>query len=145
MDDYTIIPYEAVGAIRFKDTTEDVVIACGTPKSTSSARNGDLIHHYNWGIVRYYSETTKIREVTLLANARPIINGIDLLNDPEALPKIMKYEKQSFEFIGFLFMLDHGISLSGFHKKETERVVAAFSRGATDHLKHKFIRYEISE
>lgn len=143
MDNLTIIPYESVGPIRFKDTTEDVVLAYGTPNTTTAAANGDFVHHYKWGVVRFSRETGKVHEITLFSNTKPVIHGIDLFNDPEALKKITKIEKNLYEFVGFLFLLDLGISLSGFHREESERVVAAFSKGAVDHLKHKFVRYEL--
>ncbi|QWV94291.1 hypothetical protein KP004_03655 [Geomonas oryzisoli] len=143
MDSITIISYESVGPIRFKDTTEDVVLSCGTPNTTTAARNGDFIHHYNWGLVRFSHEKGTVQEITLFSNTKPVIHGIDLFNDREALQKITKLEKNLYEFVGFLFLLDLGISLSGFHKEESERVVAAFSKGAADHLKPKFARYEL--
>jgi len=138
MNNVIIKPYASVGKIRLGTTIEEVTSTVGLPERTSTARDGETVYHYPWGLVNFSLGEQKVDEVTLFEGVKAYIEGIDLFRDCDVVRKLCNIENQIYECVGFLFCLDLGIILSGFHKEESEKIVAAFRKGRVDHLRDMF-------
>ena len=63
---------------------------------------------------------------------------------PGGLSQLLKEDSCPYEYVGFVVLLDVGITLTGFHDGDvSQRAVTAFRQGRWDHLKNKFKRLRI--
>jgi hypothetical protein len=73
------------------------------------------------------------------------LKGIDVFKDTDAFAKLIKEGRKPFEYMGFVILLDLGVTLTGFHDNdESQKALTAFARGRWDHLRDKFGEFHIS-
>jgi hypothetical protein len=75
-------------------------------------------------------------------NGKLSLNGIDLFKDDAALSKLLKLDSDSHLWVGFVMLMELGVSLGGFHEVADEgRTVSIFERGRYDTKRPRFTAY----
>lgn len=66
-------------------------------------------------------------------DGKVMFNGIDLLDDPDALGKLLALDGDAHLWVGFVMLMGLGMSLGGYHEfEEGGRTVSIFERGRYD-------------
>ena len=146
MDKIVIKPYESVGLIHFGQSINEVISCIGKPDRIDTISDNDTGYYYSWGLIRFSSQTLGVVEVTIFPREEVYVEGINIfkeLKQVKQLAKLANLENNAFECLGILFLMDLGIALSGFHRKETDRVVSAFAKGQVDLLRDFFKPYKL--
>lgn len=140
----SVEPYEAVGPLGFGTAKDDVVAILGQPKATTRDRRGNDVLRYDQCIATIGSEG--LIEVGFLPDAPLCIRGVFPFSDPNAFSKLCMLDGDPREVLGFIVLLNLGMTMTGFHDKdEAQKAVTVFSRGRWDVLKAEMKPYRLSE
>jgi hypothetical protein len=126
-----IVPYEAVGRLRFGMNRDDVVGILGEPRIVSMRPEGEVRLIYE---DRQFTVGPKgLVEVGLLPEASVSIMGVNVFGDPKSFINICDLDTEPKEILGFIVFLNLGITMTGFHDRdESQKAVTAFARGRWD-------------
>jgi hypothetical protein len=68
-----------------------------------------------------------------------LFEGINLFDDDDAFERLLAKDSESFEWVGFVFLMSTGMRLEGYHKVSDDgRIVSLFERGRYDQKLPKF-------
>ncbi len=138
----TIIPYEAVGQIRFGMSLDEVLEALGKPDITSKNRGGETTLNYRTQLVTIGS--AGMAEVGILPQLPVTIHGISIFSDPDAFPKLCQIDGDAKEDLGFIVLLNLGITMTGFHDfDESQKAITAFARGRWDDMRSELRDFDL--
>jgi hypothetical protein len=130
----TIIPYEAVGQIRFGMSLDDVISMLGRPDITDEDRSGEVMLYF--GALNVTITSEGVAEVGILPQIPVTIGDVSVFSDPEALEKLCRMDGEPKESLGIVILYNLGISMGGFHDfDESQKAVTAFSRGRWDFVR----------
>jgi hypothetical protein len=126
-----IIPYETVGQLRFGMTRDEVFAVLGNPKIIDQDRDDEVSLYY--GTQRVTIGPAGMAEVGILPQLPVTIHGISVFSDPDAFAKLCQIDENPKENVGFIVLLNLGITMTGFHDfDESQKAITAFARGRWD-------------
>ncbi|MET3120391.1 hypothetical protein AAKU64_004643 [Undibacterium sp. GrIS 1.8] len=134
--DFELFPYIGAGELSFDMKQKNVETLLGAPDSVStnflkqrvefrsfmnaaySADEGSLIH---LGFGRQM-EGVKYKDIFLFTEQEDVV-----------LQRLIREDQQPFIYLGFIVLLNLGITLTGFHDQDTsQKAITLFSRGTWD-------------
>lgn len=135
--------YVSAGRFHFGVEPDDLVSVLGKPVRKDKNRLGETIVRYEgFGVT---IAARGVVEVYFLPISSVSICGIDVFSDPQAFVKLCKLDGDPREYMGFIVLLNLGITMTGFHDNdESQKAITAFERGRWDHLESKLQRYLIN-
>jgi len=139
---FQIAPYASVGDIRFGMSEQEVERVLGPPIHRDRNRKGE-IEEYREGIKVYYADGA-VAELVLMAPARALYKGTDLLGLEAPVAFLTSDDPRPFEYMGATVFLDIGLALTGFAEPDDpDTSVTAFARGRWDHLRSKLRPFRV--
>lgn len=142
---FEIVSYQSAGPLRFGMNPEEVATVVGHPQSISNDPDGELGYEFGKFIARI-APTQGLVEVGFAPVVPVFLGGLDIFSTPGAFKELVQKDGLPFEFVGFIILLNLGITLTGFHDEEpSDRAVTAFAKGRWDHLRPNFKEYHISK
>jgi hypothetical protein len=143
MQPMVIQPYIGVGPIRLGTPPEDVARIVGTPGRVTTNRRGRREEHRDGFIVRYAKNANTVDEVTLFPPASPVLLGIDLFAEPERFVEVCAADGSPFEDVGFLWLFNLGVLLTGFHDNDRAQLaVSVVERGLVNESDPRLKRFD---
>ncbi|CAG0936463.1 hypothetical protein TFLX_05338 [Thermoflexales bacterium] len=133
---FDIVSYLSVGPIRFGINQEELAVLMGRPGWIGKDWLGETDYQYPDFSVRFAKEDHSLVEVGFSPSAKLFFEGIDIFNEHESLTKLLRRDGYPLEFMGFIILLEIGITLTGFHDSdESQKAVTVFAKGRWDELK----------
>jgi hypothetical protein len=140
---FEIDPYVGVGKLKFGMTRDEVARILGKPDDLETDSEGEVreFRSENGLQTVYSTRDRQLVEIGFSSNTETLtFNNTSLFtNKPlDAFRMLLAADKQPYELLGFIVLLNLGITLTGFHDKATdERAVTVFIRGRWDSMKNK--------
>lgn len=136
---FSITPYKSAGPIQIGMSIDDLVEAAGQPQESSKNRRGELEFRYSGLSVRLNPNTKKVVEVGILPSPDVVLNGVKIFDSPNAINRLIEMDGNPYEYLGFLVLINLGITLTGFHDSdESQKAMTVFEEGRWDHLRSHF-------
>ncbi len=141
--DGEIHPYVGAGKLRFCMTRHEVEEILGKPSDVEIDPEGEVREFRNEnGLQTVYSEKDKrLVEIGFSSNIETLTfnNTALFTNEPlDVFRILLAADRQPYELLGFVVLLNLGITLTGFHDEATDgRSVTVFARGRWDSMKEK--------
>jgi hypothetical protein len=137
-----IIPYEAVGTIHFGMSATEAIQSLGQPKHRAKNRRDEVLYRYADFSVTFSGGDGRVVEVGMTPQADVHLDGVDIFKSPDSFEILVRKDGAPFESLGFIILLNLGITLTGFHDDDpAQKAVTAFKRGRWDHLRDGFKEY----
>lgn len=128
-----IVPYEAVGPMRFGMNQDEVMEAMGSPQRVTRNRNGNAVLWF--GELNVIMEEDHLAEVGIGPQASVSVCGVHPFTDPYALAQLCRLDGDPREVFGSIVLRRIGLTMGGFHDKdESQKGITVFSRGRWDVL-----------
>jgi len=147
---FEIDPYAGVGKLKFGMSPDEVAQSLGPPDDVDIDAEGEIREYRNDnGLQTVYSTNDKrLVEVGFSSNISTLVFKKTALftNKPlDVLRLLSAADKQPYELLGFIVLLNLGITLTGFHDKAAdERAVTAFARGRWDSMQERLKPFKLS-
>jgi hypothetical protein len=107
---------------------DEVIATAGHPKVIKKDRHGDLVLDYHLKL-RVTIAPEGVVEVGILPEIPTDICGVDVFSDPGAFSKLCALDGDPREILGFIVLLNLGITMTGFHDgDEGQKAVTVFTR-----------------
>lgn len=130
---FEITPYKSVGPIRFGMSADELVGAVGDPVKFTKNGLGELDYKYSGFRVALSSKDNTVVEVGLVPETEVVIDGVKIFSSPDSFTKLVKKDGDPYEYVGFVILLNLGITMTGFHDKdESQKAVGVFAKGRWD-------------
>ncbi len=141
---FEIVSYVGAKPLLFGMTEDQAERAIGSPLKTSVNFLGEKNSNYEGFNVSYSAQSGGLVEAGFSSDVNVVIRGMELFREPEAFGKLLQEDSCPYEYVGFVILLDLGITLSGFHDNDPYQLsITAFTRGRWDHLKGKFKKLKV--
>ncbi len=134
---FEILPYMGTRDLRFGMTSKEVEVIFGVPDSVSLNHLKQRVEFRSFMNVGYSDGTVEI--VSNIGFGRQMecvhIKDIYFFCDDESvvLNKLISEDGNPFLYLGFIVLLNLGMTLTGFHDADiSQKSVALFERGAWD-------------
>lgn len=140
---FEIDPYVGVGKLKFGMTQDEVAQILETPDDVEIDSEEEIREYRNDnGLQTVYSKRDKrLVEIGFSSNIETLtFNNTPLFtkNPFDVFRILVVADKQPYELLGFIVLLNLGITLTGFHDKAAdERAVTVFTRGRWDSMKER--------
>lgn len=142
MNTFDIVPYVGAKPLLFGMTQEQVIQLCGHPTHLTPDNLSELNAQYTTFGIRYSKADQRLVEIGFVPEAKVFLNGSNIFGDRQSFSKLLSLDSCPYEYVGFIVLLDLGITLTGFHDDDPSQLaVTAFVRGRWDHLKAKFKKF----
>lgn len=139
---FQIIPYQSVGPIRFGAPSTELTKALGAPRRIDKNRRGEPDYEYEGFNVRLSDKDQRVVEVGFSPSVDVRLDDVEIFSSPSAFEELIKKDGSPFEYVGFIILLNLGITLTGFHDNDpSQKAVTAFTKGRWDGLRAKFKQY----
>jgi len=141
--DCEIHPYVGAGKLQFGMTRDEVEEILGKPDDVEIDSEEEVRELRNEnGLQTVYSRKDKrLVEIGFSSNIQILTfnNTALFTNEPlDVFRILLAADEQPYELLGFIVLLNLGITLTGFHDEATdERAVTVFTRGRWDSMKEK--------
>lgn len=128
--------YDRVGTVPFGAPIGEVIAAFGEPEIHTKDRSGN-------DVLRYPDRSVTIAddgvvEFSFLPESDISIEGVFPFSESDAFWRLCSMDGNAQEFLGFIVLLNLGITLTGFHdRNESQKAITAFARGRWDRLAGK--------
>lgn len=133
---FAINSYKTVGPIRFGMSADELTFVLGQPLAISNNRRDESSYRYDGFNVVLASDTQAVVEVGLLPELEVSIDGISVFRHADTFQRLIQLDRQPYEYVGFIVLLELGLTLTGFHDSdESQKAVTAFAEGRWDKLK----------
>jgi hypothetical protein len=143
--EFEIVSYVGPKPLLFGMTEIQVASVVGIPLRTTLSNLGEKNSQYELFSTRYSPQNGALVEVGFSAAAKVSICGMDVFRQIDLFPRLLREDSCPYEYVGFVILLDLGITLTGFHDDDqSQRAITAFTRGKWDHLKSKFKKLKVS-
>lgn len=142
--DFEIISYVGAKPLLFGMTERQVEAIVGPPvRITKDDDLGETEASYDAFNIQYSKQNKALVEIGFSKTARVTILGINPFTQKNGFRDLLRQDSCPYEYVGFIILLDLGITLTGFHDKDPSQLaITAFVRGRLDHLKSKFQRFQ---
>jgi len=142
---FEIVSYVGAKPLLFGLTETQAEGLVGLPMRTTLNNLGERNAQYESFSIRYSPQNGMLVEVGFSSSAKVAIHGVELFQEIEMFPKLLREDSCPYEYFGFVILLDLGITITGFHDNDpSQRAITAFARGRWDHLKSKFKKLKVS-
>jgi hypothetical protein len=133
MATFELIPYVGPSPILFGMTHSQVAELLGPPANTDTREDNSVHEHRNGSRVGY-SESLRVREVSLWLPNIVLVLGNDLLTTTDFVEFLLKLDPQPRESLGFLIFNKIGVTVTGYAPviEEDTRTVNVFAQGCWD-------------
>jgi hypothetical protein len=139
---FEIISYLGAKPLLFGMTENQAEQLIGPPSRISTNNLGEKNTSYESFGIRYSPHTGGLVEIGFSKSAKVSFLGIDVFQESTAFERILQEDTSPYESVGFIVLLDLGITLTGFHDDdEQQKAITVFERGRWDHLKSKFKKF----
>jgi hypothetical protein len=139
---FQIIPYHSVGPIRIGATSAELTNALGAPSDIEKNRRNELDYQYAGFGVRLSARDQTVVEVGFTPQVDVRFHEINIFNSSGAFEELIKKDGAPFEHVGFIILLNLGITLTGFHDNDaSQKAVTVFAKGRWDGVRSKFKEY----
>lgn len=134
---FEIQPYIGIGDIKFGMRPVDVDNLIGPPLSVKKDFLGERTEYRrDNGLLVTYSENQGVVEIGCSRNIIELEydkNVIFAYSPLQVLKELVKIDRAPYEVVGFIVLLDLGMTLTGFHDGATEQMaVTVFAKGRWD-------------
>lgn len=140
---FEIQPYSGVGDLRFGMNHVTIEKLIGTPIANEKGFSGETTEYRrdNGLLTTYALNEDALVEVGFSRNILELeFDGDRIFTDPpkEIFRKLVNLDGNPYESVGFIVLLNLGITLTGFHDDDIyQRAVTVFTRGRWDGLLQK--------
>ncbi|NQE49758.1 hypothetical protein [Herbaspirillum rubrisubalbicans] len=140
---FDIQPYSGVGDLRFGMNHVMVEELLGTATTKEEGFSGETTEYRrdNGLLTTYGLNKDELVEVGFSRNILELeFDGSRIFTDPpkEVLRKLVNLDGNPYESVGFIVLLNLGVTLTGFHDDDIyQRAVTVFARGRWDDLLQK--------
>ena len=141
MSTFVIQPYVGAGKINFGASKNTVISLLGMPIQCSTNRRKEEKMTYDDLELVFLPDAAGVCELTFRPDSHPVILGIDIFHDRDALQKLALHDAP-LEYVGILFFPTLGITASGLHNEDS-RSVTAIAPGRLDGIKKNFLPYKL--
>jgi hypothetical protein len=143
-NNFDIISYVGAMPLQFGMTKDQVEKLVGAPLRMTVNRLGETNAQYESFSVRYSQTDKSLVEIGFSPSAKVTVGGTDLFETPGNFRQLLQHDSCPYEYVGFIILLDLGITLTGFHDNDSSQLaITAFTRGRWDHLKSKFTKFQM--
>src|SRR5258708_4872101 len=131
-----IVPYQSVGPIRFGASSDEVTKVLGAPDRIDKNHRGEPDYQYAGFSVRLSAKDLTVVEVGLTPEVDVRLGDVGIFTSPSAFEELIAQDGAPFEYVGFIILLNLGITLTGFHDNDpVQKAVTAFAKGRWDDLR----------
>lgn len=131
-----LMPYQGAGPLRFGMTRGEVTQVVGIPDSLSRNFKGDLVEFRSFMNLGYSREADTLNHIGFGRQMQGVqYEGILLFAQDaiQVLRELVMLDGAPQSYLGFIVLLNLGMTLTGFHDNEaSQRAIALFPRGAWD-------------
>jgi hypothetical protein len=136
---FKIISYTGPKPLLFGMTKEQAEALVGHPLTIRPNNLGEQDASYKTFSIRYSKDSGSLVEVGFSPNANVDICGLKPFEQPNAWLELLRQDTAPYECLGFIVLLNLGITLTGFHDNDlSQRAITAFNVGRWDDFRTKF-------
>jgi len=140
---FEIIPYVGALPLKFGMTNTEIAAIIGLPRVKMQNRKGEPDHDHGFCAVGYDKITFRANFFGFSPPSDICYKKVPIFNNPDAFQFLISEDGQPLEFVGFILLLNLGISLSGFHDNdEAQLAVNIFEKGRFERFRYQFKCYE---
>jgi hypothetical protein len=142
---FEIISYVGPKPLLFGMTERQVEAVVGPPQTIRTNGQGEPDASYESFSIRYSKKDRTLVEIGFLKTARVKILGINPFTQENGFRDLVRQDSCPYEYVGFIILLDLGITLTGFHDNDPDQLaITAFVPGRHDDSKSNFKRFQFS-
>ena len=139
---FVIVPYQSVGPIRFGMSSAELVQAVGAPTNSRENSSGELSFQYPAFSVRLSAKDQTVAEAGFSSANDVRLGDVNIFGSITAFEKLAELDGNPLEYLGFIVLLNLGITMTGFHDDDpSDRAVTVFARGRWDDLRPDLKEY----
>jgi len=141
---FSIASYVGPKPLLFGMSAQDAERIVGPPLRVAKNTLGETNAQYKTLSIRYSKADGSLVEAGFVPPANVTLGGLDVFQDSDVFRKIVSQDTSPYEYLGFIILLDLGMTLGGFHDDDPAQcAVTVFVRGRWDHLKSKFKKFKM--
>ena len=141
---FEIISYVGVKPLLFGMTRSQVEALVGPPGILTKTFPGNANASYESFNIGYSKQDRKLIHIGFLPTAEVTIRGMNPFTQKSAFRNLVRQDSCPYEYVGFIILLDLGITLTGFHDNDPNQLaITAFARGGFDDMRNKFKKFQI--
>jgi hypothetical protein len=141
---FEIVSYVGALPLKFGMTEEEVARIIGLPSVKMKNRKGEPDHDHGFCAVGYDKDTNRANFFGFRPPTNISYEGMPMFDNPTALNALVARDGEAFEFVGFVLLLNLGISLSGFDDNDQSQLaVNVFERGRFEKYRSQFKPFSI--
>ncbi|MDR9469292.1 MAG: hypothetical protein RI559_13675, partial [Marinospirillum sp.] len=110
---FDLEPFVKVGPLHFGMCENEVIDILGKPLSISNNRRGERNYRYSDISLRFSKESFQLVEVGMHPEVIFIVGEISIFKDSDVLAKLLKKDKDAYEYLGFVVFFGLGLTLTG--------------------------------
>lgn len=139
---FEIVPHVGALPLKLGMTDTEVASLIGLPSVRMKNRRGEPDHDHGFCAVGYDKDTLRANFFGFRPPTSVLFMGVPIFDNPDALRFLTAADGQPYEFVGFILLLNLGISLSGFHdNEEAQLAVNVFEEGRFEKFRDQFKPY----
>lgn len=143
---FDIKPYEGVGPFRFGMNEDEVRAHIRQDIKRVIDREGNICYQLIECRMCFDKETEKLVSIGLYPESNAMYDGLQLFHDESAFVKMIKLDGSPFETVGFIVLLNLGMTMAGYHDNdESQKSITVFTRGLWDKFRDSFNPFDIDE
>lgn len=141
---FEIISYVGAKPLLFGMNQGQVEAIIGPPQNMTTNGFGEPDASYQSFSIRYSKQNKTLVEIGFSPTAIVTIRGINPFTQESAFRDLVRQDSSPYEYVGFIILLDLGITLTGFHDRDPSQLaITAFARGRLDDMKSQFKRFPV--
>jgi hypothetical protein len=134
-----IAPYIGPLPLRLGSTESEISELIGPPLSKRKNHLGEPAHNHGFCAIGYDKNSNKANYFGFLRSTEISYKSVAMFDNPDAFKFMVVEDGEPFEFVGFILLLNLGVSLSGFHDNdESQLAVNMFERGRFEKFRSQF-------
>jgi hypothetical protein len=142
---FQIIPYQGIPPLMFGMQEAEVLEIFGQAEYRSRLIRDPFFRVLGYeGMTFGFDDQSGLSEVNLGEGfmGAVVFSGINVFSDRNALLKLIRLDGEPWEWVGFIMLMNLGISLGGYHTQADEgKTISIFKRGRYESRRHRFERF----
>ena len=135
---FKIVSQAGPAPLLFGMTIEQAERFVGRPSIVHKNNLNELNAQYESFSVRYSQKSQRLVEVGFGPGTDLEVYGLRPFEQPDAWIELLKQDKSPHECLGFIVLLNLGLTLTGFHDNDlSQRAITAFPLGRWDDFRTK--------
>jgi hypothetical protein len=141
---FEIVSYVGAKPLLFEMTQSQVEAPIGPPEMMSITILGNQNASYESLNLGYSKQDRKLVHIGFSPTAEVTVFGMNPFTQKNAFRDLVRLDSCPYEYIGFIILLDLGITFTGFHDNDPSQLaVTAFARGHCDDERSKYKKFKI--